>query len=105
MKKKEIESILFNLVHEKTGWCDPLPPCCELEDIIITKRDIVDDKIRISFIYYYNEDWTSEQDMDHVLKGKVILSSNGTVLKASLQEFATGSAAKKAPYSSKNIDD
>ena len=102
---KNIEAVLFDFVHEKTGWCNPLPPCCELEDVIITKQDTVDDKIRISFIYYYNEDWTSEQDMDHVLKGKVILSSDGTILKGSLQEFATGSAAKKTPYSPKNIDE
>ncbi|NHJ49907.1 MAG: hypothetical protein FK733_19090 [Asgard group archaeon] len=98
MKKKVLESLLYDFVHSKTGWCDPPPPCCELEDVIITRQDKVNDKIRVSFIYYYNEDWTSDDDMDHVLKGKIIISSSGEVIKGSLKEFSTGKAARKTPY-------
>ena len=101
MKKEDIESILFDFVHAETGWCDPLPPCCELEDVIIIRQTIVDDKIRVSFIYYYNEDWSSEKDMDHVLKGKALISKSGSIIKGSLKEFSTGIDVEKQPYQPK----
>jgi hypothetical protein len=101
MNLRQIEEEILEIIHQKTGWGNPLRPNCEFEDLTIKDfKEKVDETQILNFQYIFDEDGFSQYDKTHVLKGTARISSRGTILKIELEEFHTGVATISPPYKS-----
>jgi hypothetical protein len=99
MKEVEINTIILDIVHSETGWGNPLRPRCEFEDFYLDEIErLLDDKVKVSFRYLFDEDGFSQYDKTHGLEGVVVIDSSGSILESTLKEIFTGVAANREPY-------
>ena len=99
MSLKQIKEKLLEIIHQKTGWGNPLRPNCEFEDLTIRDlKEKIDETQIFNFQYIFDEDGFSQYDKTHVLKGTARISSRGTILKIELEEIHTGVATISLPY-------
>ena len=99
MKEVDLNSIILDFVHSKTGWDTPLRPHCEFEDLNLDEIErLPEDKVKVSFRYLFDEDGFSQYDKTHALEGVVVLDSSGIILESSLKEVHTGVAVNSDPY-------
>lgn len=101
MSLRQIEEKVLEIIHQKTGWGNPLRPNCEFEDLTIRDlKEKIDETQILNFQYIFDEDGFSQYDKTHVLKGTARISSRGTILKIELEEIHTGVATISPPYKS-----
>jgi hypothetical protein len=99
MEEADLNSIILNFIHSKTGWGKPLRPRCEFEDLYLDEIDrLPEDKIKVSFRYFFDEDGFSQYDKTHGLEGGVVINATGDILESTLKEVHTGVAANRDPY-------
>ena len=94
------------MIHSETGWGNPLRPGCEFADLYLDEIERpLDDKIRVTFRYHFDEDGFSQYDKTHVLDGDVTIEVSGEVTEFVLKEIHTGVAANIAPYARQESKD
>ena len=93
MKEKDLRKIILNLVHSETGWGDPLRPQCEFEDLYLDEpENLADDRTRVTFRYYFDEDGFSQYDKGHVIEGTVVVDTTGAIIEYTLEQTHKGPA-------------
>ncbi len=99
MEEVDLNTIILDFLHSETGWGNPLRPNCEFEELTLGEIErLLDDKIRVTFRYHFDEDGFSQYDKTHVLDGDVIIDVSGEISEFELKEIHTGVASNIAPY-------
>ena len=106
MEEVDCNAIILDFLHSETGWGNPLRPNCEFEELTLSEIErLLDDKIRVTFRYHFDEDDFSQYDKTQVLDGEVTIEVSGEISKFSLKEIHTGVAANITPYTKKESKD
>lgn len=99
MKEIELTTIILDFLHSETGWGNPLRPHCEFEELTLgTIEQLLDDKVKVTFRYLFDEDGFSQYDKTHVLDGEVTIEVSGEITEFVLKEIHTGVATNISPY-------
>ncbi|MGY5873898.1 MAG: hypothetical protein RTV72_16750 [Candidatus Thorarchaeota archaeon] len=99
MNNEDLKNIIFDFIHSKTEWGNPLRPGCEFADLYLDEIErLPDDRTRVSFRYRFDEDGFSQYDKSHTLEGSVVIASTGIILESTLEETYTGPATTFDPY-------
>ena len=92
MEESEIKAKLMDLIHEKTGWGNPLRPHNECEDLyILNTREYPAGKKISDFRYIFDEDGFSQYDKTHVFDGTLTIN-NESIFKIDMEEIHAGVA-------------
>jgi len=106
LKDIDLKSIIFDFIHSETGWGNPLRPYCEFEELTLGDiEQLLDDKIKVTFRYLFDEDGFSQYDMTHVLDGEVTIEVTGEITDFVLKEIHTGVAVNITPYTKQESKD
>jgi hypothetical protein len=103
MDKSDIAAIVFDFIHSETGWGNPLKPQCEFGSLWLDKIEkIPEDKVKVTFRYFFDEDGFSQYDKHHILEGFVVIDTTGAIIESSLEETYTGPGTVFDPYKSQS---
>ena len=87
MKDVDLNKIFLDFVHSETGWGNPLRPQCEFEDLYLDDPEkLSNDKTRVTFRYYFDEDGFSQYDKGHKLEGMIVVDATGKIVESTLEE-------------------
>ena len=99
---EDLELIILEFIHNKTGYANPKEPYSNWEELEITEiKTQNDEAINVVFKYFFDEDSFSQYDKGHKLEGTMRFGKNKEILSWSLKEFHTGVAANLKAYESK----
>lgn len=91
MEKSDLAAIIFDFIHSETGWGNPLKPQCEFADLFLDKIErLPEDKVKVTFRYFFDEDGFSQYDRQHILEGFVVIDTTGAIIESTLEETHTG---------------
>ena len=103
MKELDLNLIILDFVHSETGWGNPLKPQCEFADLFLDKIEkLPEDKVRVTFRYFFDEDGFSQYDKHHILEGFVVIDTTGAIIESTLEETYTGPGTVLDPYKSQS---
>ncbi len=99
MDEVDLNAIILDFLHSETGWGNPLRPYCQFEELTLGEIErLLDDRIRVTFRYLFDEDGFSQYDKTHVLDGDVTIEVSGEINEFDLREIHTGVATNISPY-------